>query len=109
MLRKPERLSDVTAGPRRSARRSRSSQARARRSSPAPASTSTADTTPDSHEPYTENVMKIGIIGAGGVAQAVAKQALGADYEVVLSNSRGPETLKTVAQGLGAGPAAGHR
>jgi 8-hydroxy-5-deazaflavin:NADPH oxidoreductase len=33
--------------------------------------------------------MKIGIIGAGGIAQAVAKQALGAGYEVILSNSRG--------------------
>ena len=48
--------------------------------------------------PYTENVMKIGIIGAGGIAQAVAKQALGAGYEVILSNSRGPETLKAVVQ-----------
>jgi predicted dinucleotide-binding enzyme len=51
--------------------------------------------------------MKIGIIGAGGIAQAVAKQALGAGYEVILSNSRGPETLKTIAQGLGTGAAAG--
>src|SRR5438094_7266745 len=51
--------------------------------------------------------MKIGIIGAGGIAQAIAKQALGADYEVILSNSRGPETLKAVVQGLGAGAAAG--
>ena len=51
--------------------------------------------------------MKIGIIGAGGIAQAVAKQALGAGYEVILSNSRGPETLKAVVQGLGAGAAAG--
>ena len=42
--------------------------------------------------------MKIGIIGAGGIAQAVAKQALGAGYEVILSNSRGPETLKAVVQ-----------
>jgi predicted dinucleotide-binding enzyme len=51
--------------------------------------------------------MKIGIIGAGGIAQAVARQALGAGYEVILSNSRGPETLKAVVQGLGAGAAAG--
>jgi 8-hydroxy-5-deazaflavin:NADPH oxidoreductase len=57
--------------------------------------------------PYTENVMKIGIIGAGGIAQAVAKQALGAGYEVLLSNSRGPETLKAVVQGLGTGATAG--
>src|SRR5437773_1911424 len=51
--------------------------------------------------------MKIGIIGAGGIAQAIAKQALGAGYEVVLSNSRGPETLKAVVQRLGGGAAAG--
>lgn len=51
--------------------------------------------------------MKIGIIGAGGIAQAIAKQALGAGYEVILSNSRGPESLKAVVQGLGAGAAAG--
>jgi predicted dinucleotide-binding enzyme len=51
--------------------------------------------------------MKIGIIGAGGIAQAVAKQALGAGYEVILSNSRGPETLNAVVQRLGAGAAAG--
>src|SRR5256886_17106769 len=51
--------------------------------------------------------MKIGIIGAGGIAQAAAKQALGAGYEVILSNSRGPETLKAVVQRLGAGAAAG--
>jgi predicted dinucleotide-binding enzyme len=51
--------------------------------------------------------MKIGIIGAGGIAQAVARQGLGAGYEVILSNSRGPESLKAVVQTLGAGAAAG--
>ena len=51
--------------------------------------------------------MKIGIIGAGGIAQAVAKQALRAGYEVILSNSRGPETLRAVVQDLGARAAAG--
>jgi predicted dinucleotide-binding enzyme len=51
--------------------------------------------------------MKIGIIGAGGIAQAVAKQALRAGYEVILSNSRGPETLKAVVRALGDGATAG--
>ena len=51
--------------------------------------------------------MKIGIIGAGGIAQAVARKALGAGFEVILSNSRGPETLKAVVDKLGAGAAAG--
>src|SRR5437868_9675977 len=56
--------------------------------------------------PYMENIMKIGIIGAGGIAQAVAKQALNAGYEVILSNSRGPESLNAIVQRLGAGAAA---
>src|SRR5918999_1550540 len=51
--------------------------------------------------------MKIGIIGAGGIAKAIAKQALGAGYEVIVSNSRGPETLESVVQALGAGATAG--
>src|ERR1700720_1340511 len=45
--------------------------------------------------------------GARGIAQAVAKQALGAGYDVILSNSRGPETLKAVVLSLGAGAEAG--
>lgn len=47
--------------------------------------------------------MKIGFIGAGSIAQAIAKQALGAGYEVVLSNSRGPETLEPLIKKLGEG------
>lgn len=37
--------------------------------------------------------MKIGIIGAGFVGRAVAKQAIKAGHQVMLSNSRGPQTL----------------
>lgn len=51
--------------------------------------------------------MKIGIIGAGGIAQAIAKQALRAGVEVVLSNSRGPDSLKPVIHALGKGASAG--
>ncbi|MBX2996313.1 MAG: NAD(P)-binding domain-containing protein [Bdellovibrionaceae bacterium] len=51
--------------------------------------------------------MKLGIIGAGGIAQAIAKQALRAGYEVVLSNSRGPDSLKAVVHSLGKGANAG--
>lgn len=51
--------------------------------------------------------MKVGIIGAGGIAQAIAKQALRAGYEVVLSNSRGPDSLKAVVHSLGKGASAG--
>ena len=38
----------------------------------------------------------IGFIGAGNIGQAVARLALDHGYDVVLSNSRGPETLTDV-------------
>jgi predicted dinucleotide-binding enzyme len=44
----------------------------------------------------------IGFIGAGSIGQAVARLALDHRYDVVLSNSRGPETLAGVVAGLGA-------
>lgn len=37
--------------------------------------------------------MKIGIVGAGIVAKAIAKLAVQAQHEVMLCNSRGPQTL----------------
>jgi predicted dinucleotide-binding enzyme len=43
----------------------------------------------------------IGLIGAGNIGQAVARLTLDHGYDVVLSNSRGPETLTDVVQGLG--------
>jgi len=49
------------------------------------------------------NSVKIGIIGAGNIAQAFAKHAGKAGYEVAISNSRGPESLKKLAQELGWG------
>jgi predicted dinucleotide-binding enzyme len=45
--------------------------------------------------------MKIGLIGAGTVAQAVAKYLVAADHEVFISNSRGPASLSDVARALG--------
>jgi len=39
------------------------------------------------------NNMKIGIIGSGNIGTAVGKKAVEAGYEVIISNSRGPETL----------------
>lgn len=45
--------------------------------------------------------MKIGIIGAGHIGLAFAKQVANAGYEVFISNSRGPESLKAVAANLG--------
>lgn len=38
--------------------------------------------------------MKIGVIGAGGIGGAFALHAARAGYEVIVSNSRGPESLK---------------
>jgi 8-hydroxy-5-deazaflavin:NADPH oxidoreductase len=37
--------------------------------------------------------MRIGVIGAGEVAQSSASKAVDAGYSVVLSNSRGSQTL----------------
>lgn len=45
--------------------------------------------------------MKIGIIGAGGIGRAFAQQVAAVGYEVVISNSRGPESLKDFVQTLG--------
>jgi hypothetical protein len=49
----------------------------------------------------------IGIIGAGRIGQAMARIALRAGRPVVISNSRGPETLASVLETLGDGVSAG--
>ncbi len=43
----------------------------------------------------------IGLIGSGNIGQAIAKQAIAHGYDVVLSNSRGPETLADLVAELG--------
>src|ERR1700746_2135693 len=45
----------------------------------------------------------IGIIGAGHIGQELARTALRAGREVVIANSRGPESLAPVVAALGAG------
>ena len=40
-----------------------------------------------------DGVSTIGFIGAGKIGSQVARAAIAAGYDVVLSNSRGPETL----------------
>lgn len=45
----------------------------------------------------------IGIIGAGHIGQAVAGQLLKHNFSVLLSNSRGPESLESVISKLGKG------
>jgi hypothetical protein len=53
--------------------------------------------------------MKIGIIGAGGIGQVFAGHVAKAGYEVIVSNSRGPESLADVVRGLGPRARAGTR
>ncbi len=43
----------------------------------------------------------IGLIGSGNIGQAIAKQAIAHGHTVVLSNSRGPETLADLIAELG--------
>ena len=43
----------------------------------------------------------LGLIGAGKIGGALAKLALDAGYDVVVSNSRGPETLASLVATLG--------
>jgi predicted dinucleotide-binding enzyme len=50
--------------------------------------------------------MKIGTIGAGEVALAVAREAIAQGYEVVLSSRRGPEALAAKVAQLGKGASA---
>ena len=45
--------------------------------------------------------MKIGIIGAGRMAQAVGLLAVKAGHQIMLSNSRGPETIRHIGQQIG--------
>ena len=44
--------------------------------------------------------MKIGVIGAGFIGRAVAQLALAAGHEVMLSNSRGPQSMSSVLSGI---------
>src|SRR5688500_8412355 len=46
-------------------------------------------------------VMKIGIIGAGGIGQASAGHVARAGYEVIVSNSRGADSLAKLVSELG--------
>ncbi len=49
----------------------------------------------------------IGLIGAGHIGSQVARLAVAAGYDVVLSNSRGPETLSALVSELGRKATAG--
>jgi 8-hydroxy-5-deazaflavin:NADPH oxidoreductase len=49
----------------------------------------------------------IGLIGAGHIGSQVARLAVGNGYDVVISNSRGPETLSDLVRELGTKARAG--
>ena len=51
--------------------------------------------------------MRIGFIGAGVVAQTISKHALAVGHRVLLSNTRGPDSLAPLVKDLGSGAEAG--
>jgi 8-hydroxy-5-deazaflavin:NADPH oxidoreductase len=53
------------------------------------------------------DIKNVGIIGAGRIGKAMAQVALRAGREVVIANSRGPESLIPVVEALGDGVSAG--
>jgi predicted dinucleotide-binding enzyme len=53
------------------------------------------------------NSQRVGIIGAGRIGQAMAQIARRAGRQVVIANSRGPQSLTSVVEGLGDGVSAG--
>src|ERR1700690_2422398 len=55
----------------------------------------------------TAEIKSVGIIGAGRIGQTMAQIARRAGRQVVIANSRGPESLTTVVEALGDGVSAG--
>ena len=53
------------------------------------------------------DIKGVGIIGAGRIGQAMAQAALRAGRQVVIANSRGPESLTSLVQEMGEGVTAG--
>ncbi len=52
--------------------------------------------------------MEIGILGAASLGQTLASRLAAAGHNIVLANSRGPESLRDVITRLGKGITAGH-
>jgi predicted dinucleotide-binding enzyme len=47
-------------------------------------------------------LMDVGIVGAGRLGQAMARTALRAGRQIVMANSRGPESLASLVSAFGA-------
>ena len=62
-------------------------------------------TSSGSSAPHTART--IGLVGSGNIGSTVARLAIAAGYDVVLSNSRGPETLTDLVAELGSRASAG--
>lgn len=54
-----------------------------------------------STETVEKNMTTLGLIGSGNIGSSLAKLAVNNGYQVVLSNSRGPESLKELVEALG--------
>ena len=46
-------------------------------------------------------IFTVGFVGAGTVAQAIARHAVEAGHTIILSNRRGPESLRELVRDLG--------
>lgn len=55
----------------------------------------------------TNTIKSVGIIGAGAIGQAIARQLVRAGIDVILSNSRGPASLAGAVDALGPRASAG--
>jgi predicted dinucleotide-binding enzyme len=53
------------------------------------------------------DIKSVGIIGAGRIGQAMAQIARRAGRQVVIANSRGPQSLRSLVEALGEGVSAG--
>lgn len=62
---------------------------------------------PSARPGFAIGMTKVGFIG-GRIGGTVARLAIAAGYDVVLSNSRGPQTLKDLVEEAWGGRAGGH-
>jgi predicted dinucleotide-binding enzyme len=56
---------------------------------------------PSATRPFRPGMTTVGIIGAGNIGRALARGLVDRGYDVVIANSRGPETLADLAEALG--------